>query len=91
MSKQYKLEIECLAVVGDGPDDRIFYSKGHHDKEQFVSTLLKEFGFEWSATDVAHDYQRCDVQPKGSEHPYIRNTCMKSERGAYPITAVYYL
>ena len=82
--KNYPLEIESYAE-GNG-----YWSKGHHDKQEFAERLKQEQGLEINPAAVTHEwYRKRPALPHEEEYAWYMESANKGGRGAFPVTEVW--
>lgn len=84
--KKYPLEVEAYL------ENYGYWSKGHHDKQEFVDAVKKEWGEELFSGAVKYEWARHrPALPHERENDGYAWYHVKSEkgmRGAFPITVV---
>jgi hypothetical protein len=83
MSK-YPLKIERV-VEFEGVSTTGYYSKGHHDKNEFIEAVKGDYEYEGNIDDVRHIYIKVLPSPTGGMLINYRN---EPCRGSFPATVI---
>ncbi|MBU5676871.1 hypothetical protein KQI88_10620 [Alkaliphilus sp. MSJ-5] len=62
-----------------------YYSKGHHDKEEFIKEVQIYGDFKGKVEDVRHVYAELTPSPTGG---LLINFKPKSCKGSFPVTVI---
>lgn len=82
--KKYPLKIErCMEFEGIGIIN--YYSKGHHDKEEFLKALAYAYDYQGDIEDVFYTDIKLSPSPTGyMVVNFIKEPC----RGSFPVTVI---
>jgi len=83
MSK-YPLKIERV-VEFEGVSTTGYYSKGHHDKNEFIEAVKGDYEYEGNVNDVRHLYIKVSPSPTGG---LLINYRKEPCRGSFPATVI---
>ena len=83
MSK-YPLKIERV-IEFEGVSTIGYYSKGHHDKKEFIEAVKGDYQYEGNINDVRYIYIKVSPSPiSGMLINYRKEPC----RGSFPATVI---
>mgnify|MGYP001092670963 CR=1 FL=1 len=86
MSK-YPLKIERVAEFG-GIRTIGYYSKGHHDKNEFIEAVKGDYEYEGNIDDVRHIYIKVSPSPTAPTGGMLMNYRNEPCRGSFPATVI---
>jgi hypothetical protein len=82
--KKYPLFIECCREF-EGYFILGYYSKGHHDKKEFLDAVMGTYKYKGNMKDVYHLYAKLTPAPEGGVMMnYRKQPC----RGSFPVTVI---
>lgn len=82
--KNYPLEIETYSDPG------AYWSKGHHDRQEFAERVKKEYGEDIDPRLVNYAwYRKRPALPHEKEYAWYMDVAQKGTQGAFPVTEVW--
>lgn len=84
MSKKKVYPLEIL----DGYEGDCFFSRGHHDKAEFIRTLQDEYGVTATEDNVEHCYYRLTPSENWNDCRMSYTSASGPGRGVFPVTLV---
>lgn len=80
--KEYPLKINCCTEF-ESNSVVSYYSKGHHDCEQFISAIEGDYGYKGDRSKVIQCYGKLSPSPTGGMiMTYRKLEC----KGSFPVT-----
>lgn len=82
--KNYPLLIEYCTEF-EGYSVLNYYSKGHHDKKEFLDAVMGDYEYKGNIEDVRHLHAKLTPSPTGG---MMMNFKKQQCRGSFPITVI---
>lgn len=82
--KEYPLRIEKV-IEFEGCSVMEYYSKGHHDKNEFLDAVRVDYEYEGNINDVRHTNIKLSPSPTGG---MIINYRKEPCKGSFPATVI---